>query len=142
MYLPLQRKKNCVKEFMQTAKEYTRKILLKTARETFLRKGFKATSMREISKLSGVGLSNIYNYYSCKDDLLAAILHPLFEAMDTMLENHNRPEFVSIEVFTSEECHRAYVHNFIDIVICTGKSVNCCSSSRRIPDTKIIGNVG
>ena len=85
MYLPLQRKKNCVREFMQTAKEYTRKILLKTARETFLRKGFKATSMREISKLSGVGLSNIYNYYSCKDDLLAAILHPLFEAMDTML---------------------------------------------------------
>lgn len=111
-------KRYCVREFMQTAKEYTRKILLKTARETFLRKGFKATSMREISKLSGVGLSNIYNYYSCKDDLLAAILHPLFEAMDTMLENHNRPEFVSIEVFTSEECHRAYVHNFIDIVIC------------------------
>ena len=51
---------------MQTPKDYTRKLLLKTAREAFLQKGYKAVSMREISKLSGVGLSNIYNYYPCK----------------------------------------------------------------------------
>ncbi|MDD6934640.1 MAG: helix-turn-helix domain containing protein, partial [Bacteroidales bacterium] len=55
---------------MQTAKDHTRRLLLETAREAFLRKGFKAVSMREISRLSGVGLSNIYNYFPCKDDLL------------------------------------------------------------------------
>ena len=60
---------------MQTTKEYTHKLLLETARRAFFKKGFKAVSMREISKLSGIGLSNIYNYYPCKDDLLADVLH-------------------------------------------------------------------
>lgn len=77
---------------MQTTKEYTHKLLLETARRAFFKKGFKAVSMREISKLSGIGLSNIYNYYPCKDDLLADVLHPLLEAMNSMLEDHNRPE--------------------------------------------------
>mgnify|MGYP000418005885 CR=1 FL=1 len=88
---------------MQTTKEYTHKLLLETARRAFFKKGFKAVSMREISKLSGIGLSNIYNYYPCKDDLLADVLHPLLEAMNSMLEDHNRPEAFSLDVFTSAE---------------------------------------
>lgn len=86
---------------MQTTKEYTHKLLLETARRAFFKKGFKAVSMREISKLSGIGLSNIYNYYPCKDDLLADVLHPLLEAMNSMLEDHNRPEAFSLDVITS-----------------------------------------
>lgn len=91
---------------MQTIKEDTRRILLKTAREAFLRKGFRGVSMREISKVSGVGLSNIYNYFPCKDDLLAVILNPIMEMMNAMLDNHNRKETLSLDIFTSEEYHR------------------------------------
>ncbi len=58
---------------MQKAKEHIRKLLLEIAREAFQQKGFKGVSMREISRLSGIGLSNIYNYYPCTDDLLAII---------------------------------------------------------------------
>ncbi len=101
---------------MQTPKDYTRKLLLKTAREAFLQKGYKAVSMREISKLSGVGLSNIYNYYPCKDDLLAVVLHPLLEAMDSMLDNHNRDESLSLEIFTSEEYHRKSMQEVMGII--------------------------
>ena len=53
---------------MQTTKDYIRKLLLETAQKAFFEKGFKSVSMREISKLSGIGLSHIYNYYICKDD--------------------------------------------------------------------------
>ena len=59
---------------MQTTKDYIRKLLLETAQKAFFEKGFKSVSMREISKLSGIGLSNIYNYYPCKDDLLVDVL--------------------------------------------------------------------
>lgn len=52
---------------MNTRKEDIRHVLLKTARETFLSKGFKAVSMREISEKSGVELSNTYNYFKSKD---------------------------------------------------------------------------
>ena len=101
---------------MQTTKEYTHKLLLETARRAFFKKGFKAVSMREISKLSGIGLSNIYNYYPCKDDLLADVLHPLLEAMNSMLEDHNRPEAFSLDVFTSEEYHRSSMKEVMNIV--------------------------
>ena len=101
---------------MQTTKEYTHKLLLETARRVFFKKGFKAVSMREISKLSGIGLSNIYNYYPCKDDLLADVLHPLLEAMNSMLEDHNRPEAFSLDVFTSEEYHRSSMKEVMNIV--------------------------
>lgn len=109
--------------FMQTSKDYTRKLLLKTAREAFLQKGFRAVSMREISKLSGVGLSNIYNYYPCKDDLLAVVLQPLLEAMDKMLEHHDKPESLSLEIFTSEESQRTYMQEVMHIITCYRKEL-------------------
>ena len=84
---------------MQTTKEYIRKQLQKTACDAFLRKGFKAVSMREISSLSGIGLSNIYNYYPSKNDLLAVVLSPLLKKMNSLLDNHNRNENLSLEVF-------------------------------------------
>ena len=112
---------------MQTPKDYTRKLLLKTAREAFLQKGYKAVSMREISKLSGVGLSNIYNYYPCKEDLLAVVLHPLLEAMNGMLDNHNRDESLSLEIFTSEEYHRKTMQ--IKHSISSWESSSCSTTS-------------
>lgn len=102
---------------MQTTKEYRRHLLMKTAREAFLRKGYKAVSMREISKLSGIGLSNIYNYYPCKDDLLAVVLQPLIDEMNGMLDNHNRDESLSLEIFTSEEYHRNSMLEVMGIII-------------------------
>ncbi|MBR8784709.1 hypothetical protein IX308_000890 [Porphyromonas levii] len=90
---------------------------MKTAREAFLRKGYKAVSMREISKLSGIGLSNIYNYYPCKDDLLAVVLQPLIDEMNGMLDNHNCDESLSLEIFTSEEYHRNSMLEVMGIII-------------------------
>lgn len=101
---------------MRMTKDHTRKLLLETAREAFFIKGFKAVSMREISSLSGVGLSNIYNYYPCKDDLLAVVLHPLLEAMNGMLDNHNRDENLSLEIFISEEYHRKSMQEVMGII--------------------------
>jgi AcrR family transcriptional regulator len=44
--------------------------ILSAAAELFTKKGYHATSMREISQLSGINLSYIYNYVSSKDDIL------------------------------------------------------------------------
>ena len=108
---------------MQTTKEHTRRLLQDTAREAFLRKGFKAVSMREISRLSGVGLSNIYNYYPCKDDLLAIVLRPLLGAMTNIMENHNSDKNLSLEIFIA-------------------RSLGCYFSILEIHDLKTIGSDG
>ena len=70
---------------MQTTKDYIRKLLLETAQKAFFEKGFKSVSMREISKLSGIGLSNIYNYFSCKDDIFVQIVTPAVRTFENML---------------------------------------------------------
>ncbi len=101
---------------MQVVKDNTRKLLLNTARKAFLQKGYKAVSMREISKLSGVGLSNIYNYFPSKDDMLAVVLRPLLNEMDEMLERHNRPNGHSLDIFTSEAVIRESLSEILRIV--------------------------
>ena len=98
---------------MQVVKDNTRKLLLNTARKAFLQKGYKAVSMREISKLSGIGLSNIYNYFSSKDELLTVVLRPLLNEMDRMLERHNKPDGLSLDIFTSEE----YIRNSLNMIM-------------------------
>lgn len=90
--------------------------MLETAQKAFFEKGFKSVSMREISKLSGIGLSNIYNYYPCKDDLLVDVLRPLLAAMYRMLEDHNRPENFSLDIFISDEYHRASLQELMGII--------------------------
>lgn len=74
-------------------------------------------SMREIAKLSGIGLSNIYNYYDCKDDLLANVLNPLLEAMDHLLEKHDsHPKSYTIELFFSEEYQRELMREVMELI--------------------------
>ena len=119
----MQTKYKTVLRYMQTTKEYIRKQLQETACDAFLRKGFKAVSMREISSLSGIGLSNIYNYYPSKNDLLAVVLSPLLKKMNSLLDNHNRNENLSLEVFVSEEYHRKYVLEVMDIITCYRKEL-------------------
>ena len=101
---------------MQVVKDNTRKLLLNTARKAFLQKGFKAVSMREISKQSGIGLSNIYNYFSSKDELLTVVLRPLLNEMDKMLERHNTPDGFSLDIFTSEDYIRSSLSEIMRIV--------------------------
>lgn len=102
---------------MQITKDYTRKLLLETARTAFLKEGFKAVSMRKIAKKSGVGLSNIYNYYPCKDDLLAEVLNPLLEAMNNLFTEHNkRPENYNIELFFSEDYQRTSMYEIMALI--------------------------
>ncbi|MBO8475969.1 MAG: TetR/AcrR family transcriptional regulator [Bacteroidetes bacterium] len=54
---------------MQCKKDDIRKSILHEVRNSFLKKGFRNTSMHVIALESGTGLCNIYNYYSGKDEI-------------------------------------------------------------------------
>ena len=59
---------------MQVLKEDIRGRILTVARQQFERKGYSKTSMREIAELSSVGVGNIYNYFTNKDELFREII--------------------------------------------------------------------
>lgn len=75
---------------MQIKKDYTREQIVAAAKGIFLKKGFSKTSMRDIAKGAGIGVSNIYNYYDSKDKLFRTILAPLITELEkTMYEHDN-----------------------------------------------------
>jgi AcrR family transcriptional regulator len=56
-------------------------VLLKAAATIFAAKGYEGTSIRDISRQSKIGLSNIYYYISCKEELLYLIQYNTFDAL-------------------------------------------------------------
>lgn len=48
--------------------------ILDGARESFIRKGFHASSLSDISANAKVSVANIYQYFSCKEALITALI--------------------------------------------------------------------
>lgn len=58
------------KDKSQNRREERQRQICRGALKLFREKGFHSTTMREIAKASDVGLGNIYNYFSSKEDIL------------------------------------------------------------------------
>lgn len=101
---------------MQTQKTDIRKIILEVSKGEFLEHGFKDASMRTIAGKSGVGLSNIYNYFKNKDEILQAVLQPLINYLNEIQTEHNNAEHVSRDIFYSDEYQRNNIQVFVDMV--------------------------
>ena len=102
---------------MQVKKENIRLKVVRTARKTFLEKGFSDTSMRTIAKRAGVGLSNIYNYFRDKDEIFQEILSPAVGALEHIINEHNAESNVSLDIFSSQEYLRENTRTFVDLIL-------------------------
>ncbi len=101
---------------MQIRKDDIRKIILRVARDEFLEKGFKDASMRNISKKAEVGLSNIYNYFSNKDEIFQEVLSGLLSAIDSTMKEHNNPDYINLDIFSSDDYMRTQINLFVELV--------------------------
>ena len=101
---------------MQVQKTDIRRRIIEVAKAEFLEKGYKNASMRTIAKNTGVGLSNIYNYFKNKDEILEEVLNPLLMAFDIMLDKHNSPEYISLDIFISKEYQQKQINMFVDLI--------------------------
>ncbi len=99
----------------QTQKHKTRSIILEAASEEFLKKGFKNTSMRTVSRLSGITLSNIYNYFRDKDEIFRAVLTPLLDAFELLFTEYNSDDYQSKEFFSMGSHQKKVIDEFMVI---------------------------
>ena len=67
---------------MQVLKEDIRGRILAVAKLQFGQKGYSKTSMREIAASAGVGVGNIYNYSTSKDDLFREVVRAVLCALE------------------------------------------------------------
>ncbi len=88
---------------MQIKKTDIRETILEVARKLFLEHGYRKTSMRSIAKESGVTLSNIYNYFKNKNEILEVILQPVLMDLEQMLTRHNDPNYITTQWFEVDD---------------------------------------
>lgn len=88
---------------MQTKKTNIQKKILDISREQFLKHGYRKTSMRTIASKANVGLSNIYNYFKNKDEILEIIMQPVFKELNFMFSKHNDSAYISLTWFDTDD---------------------------------------
>ena len=89
--------------------------IIRAAGELFSKKGYHPTSMRDISKASGINLSYLYKYISSKDDILYLYynyLHKQWEHIFKALSKSEKNPVKQIKDFISSILET--VHRFND----------------------------
>lgn len=69
------------------------------ARQEFMQRGVRKTSMRAIASKAGIGLGSIYHYYEGKEDLLCAVLQPLLDFVANSPEFYQEHRLLAADTF-------------------------------------------
>ncbi len=70
----------------QVPNELLRQKILQTARRAFLEVGFRDASIRTIAREVGTTKSNIYTYFSSKDELFSKVVEPTLDTVHAVLD--------------------------------------------------------
>lgn len=101
---------------MQILKENIRDRILKVARQQFEQKCYSKTSMREIADLVGIGVGNIYNYFTNKDDLFREVVRPVLYALEAMLQEYHGIRGEDIMMMRSEEYLKSCIDEYVSLI--------------------------
>ena len=101
---------------MQTPKDYIRQGLLRAAEDLFYERGYLGVSMRAVAARSGVGLSNIYNYFKGKDELFHAVVAPATRGLEQMLDDHHGRAGHDIMNMCSDEYYAFLVDEYTNYI--------------------------
>ncbi len=63
----------------------TRKAILNATKEAFLEKGYLKTTFKDISNRAGIGYGTIYLHFSCKEELMQALVDGIMEEVDKVV---------------------------------------------------------
>ena len=119
-----------MKKEKQTKGDVTRQAIEDAAFELFMDQGYHATSMRQIADKADIALGGIYNHFSNKEDIFAAIIidkHPYKQILPIILaaEGNTAEEFIrnAAEALVTELGSRPEVLKlmFIELVEFNGK---------------------
>ena len=101
---------------MQVLKENIRGRILAVARQQFRHNSYSKTSMREIAELAGVGVGNIYHYFTNKDELFCEVVRPVLYALEAMLQEHHGIRGEDIMMMRSEKYLKACIDEYVSLI--------------------------
>lgn len=127
---------------MQVLKEDIRGRILTVARQQFEREGYSKTSMREIAELSSVGVGNIYNYFTSKDELFHEVVRPVLCALEAMLQEHHGIRGEDIMMMRSEKYLKSCIDEYVSLHCCPEKFYHKVGCSTEPASGTLTGVVG
>jgi len=91
----------------QTKGEVTRLAIEEAALTLFMEQGYHATSMRQIADQAGLALGGIYNHFSSKDDIFAAII----------IDKHPYKQIIPAVLAAKGDTAEEFVHNAARVLV-------------------------
>ncbi|MBM4309837.1 MAG: TetR/AcrR family transcriptional regulator [Deltaproteobacteria bacterium] len=88
------------------------RTIVRAARKLFLKKGYHATTIRDICRESGLSNGTLYFYFENKDALYAHIYEECFQHLNDMLERAVRPDMEPLEQI--ETALKTYLRYFLE----------------------------
>jgi AcrR family transcriptional regulator len=79
----------------QILKDEIRNRILNNALESFLEKGFRATSMKYIAQKTGIAVGNIYNYFKDKQTIYDTIARPVIDEINSLFQSPPKIPIIS-----------------------------------------------
>src|SRR5579883_2075770 len=76
----------------QQAKIATGQRILETAARLFATSGWESTTTREIAAAAGIATGTLFNYYPCKEAIVAALIGEALEAAEEEFREHQSEE--------------------------------------------------
>lgn len=101
---------------MKLPNDNIRKKIIDEARESFERKSYLKTAMRDIAQRVGISAGNIYNYFASKDELFRAVVQPVIHSFHQMLEEHHGLESSSVTDMLSEDYLRRVTNEYVTMI--------------------------
>ncbi len=83
----------------------------------FLSRGYAAVGMRDVSELSGIGLSQLYAYFDSKESILRAVLSPLDRSISKLFEKEETQLQSPDLLFSSEAYQEMWVREMVTFSI-------------------------
>ena len=87
---------------MQVKKDEIQNKILETAQRLFIRRGYENTSLKMIAERSNISKSNIYRYYSSKEDIYEKLAGSAREAVIKVSYHFFTPDYIG--KYTPDKC--------------------------------------
>ncbi len=98
------------------SKSKVKGYILKSAKELFLDKGYTKTSIRDISKHSGITLGRIYVYFKKKEDIFYELIKPTIDIIHELYDSSTMSQEVLLQSITSKEAFKAELEQSVKIL--------------------------
>lgn len=98
---------------MRVLRDDNYRSILRAARKEFILRGFKDASMRTIAKDANVGLSNIYNYFTNKDEIFLEIVSPARDELFAFVKEKHTEKYIDFNFMST----LAYQEETVDVYI-------------------------